>query len=222
MIQALLSLLAPDDCYVCGNEGPALCLACRKGIPIIQSRCFLCMQRTSDYQTCDNCRAVSNIDTAIVATPYTSCTKAALHAYKYTNRRSVAKPLASLLHERSHLVAQDAVVTFVPTIGAHIRERGFDHARLLAREYAKLCGTASVPTLRRTQQTVQVGASRITRLKNMEHAFTASNKHMYVNKTVILVDDVITTGATVSSAAKTLKRAGAKKVIVVAVAQSLM
>lgn len=220
MIQTLLSLLAPDDCLVCGYEGSVLCLACRKAIPDTQSCCFLCMKSTSYHRTCDNCRAVSSIDTAIVATSYAHHTKAALHAYKYTNRRSVAKPLANLLYERSQSVAHDAVVTFVPTIGAHIRARGFDHARLLAREYAKQCGTASFPLLCRTQQTVQVGASRMTRLNNMQHAFIAINHKLFMGKTVILVDDVITTGATVISAAKTLKAAGAQNVIVVAVAQS--
>jgi ComF family protein len=111
-------------------------------------------------------------------------------------------------------------MTYIPTVDKHIRERGFDHARLLAKTVAKQRRTIAVPLLVRYTQTTQLGASKVVRMKNMTHAFGIKPNTTLNGKHVVLIDDVITTGATILAAARVLKDAGAARVTVVAVARA--
>lgn len=152
----------------------------------------------------------------IVAAPFSGRVRDVLLGFKYRNRRAVAGHLAGLLVNR--LVAGGRrvdLVTWAPTSPRRRRERGFDQAELVARHVARQLG---VPCRRLLERDAvggpQTGRSRAGRLQ--ASGFRA---HPHVPRArVLLVDDVVTTGATIHAAATTLRRAGAVEVVPVAFA----
>jgi predicted amidophosphoribosyltransferase len=93
-----------------------------------------------------------------------------------------------------------------------VRQRGYDQALLIAKSLSQRLGRPYVPLLARMGDQRQVGHSRITRLNQMEGAFRPLNTMILKNRHVLLVDDVLTTGATCEAAARILRSNGAKRV----------
>jgi ComF family protein len=108
--------------------------------------------------------------------------------------------------------AGDVFITYVPTANARVRERGYDQAALIARELSRQVGSPCVPLLARVGGQRQLGQGRAARKKQMEGAFRVLKPALLQNKHVLLVDDVLTTGATCEAAARVLRQAGAKRV----------
>lgn len=106
---------------------------------------------------------------------------------------------------------RETVVTHIPTATSRVRRRGYDPAELIARALAKESGLKHKTMLLRVTQTRQVGAKRNKRIMQMEYAFKPALE-VPSSVPVLLVDDLTTTGATLESAAKCLKTAGAKTV----------
>jgi ComF family protein len=119
---------------------------------------------------------------------------------------------AGLLSEVLPYFAEPPLVTFVPTASGHRRERGFDHAELLAKELAKLKRWPFARLLVRTSQTRQLGSNRELRKRQLKDAFRVSHSRLIKDTHILLIDDVLTTGATVEACSKILKKAGASLV----------
>src|SRR6185369_279610 len=99
-------------------------------------------------------------------------------------------------------------------------QRGFNQAELLARETARRCGLPMVNAVRRTRSTAtQAGLSNARRRQNVAGAFRVSKRGAIAGRRVLLIDDVMTTGATARACALALKRAGAKSVTLVTLAR---
>lgn len=116
--------------------------------------------------------------------------------------------------------AEPPVLVFVPTVPSHIRERGFDHAALLTKELARLRGWHYVPLLARQSNGQQHGATKVARQVQVKGAFRVRSDEPIKGKHVLLVDDVTTTGATLTECAKVLKAAGANRVDAVVFART--
>lgn len=152
----------------------------------------------------------------VVAAPYTGRVRDVLLGFKYRNRRAVAAHLAGLVVNRvAASGARPDVVTWAPTSTRRRRQRGFDQAELVARQVARQLGRPCRRLLERgTDPAPQTGRARTARLRGP--AFRA---HPAVPAAhVLLVDDVVTTGATLRAAASVLRSAGATEVTSVAVA----
>jgi ComF family protein len=138
-----------------------------------------------------------------------------LHHLKYSDRVSMAKPLGDLL--KQCLESQPftgSLIIPVPLHPSRERERGFNQAELIA---TRLGRPISTRLLRRRRNTpAQTGLSRYERQRNLASAFEARGE---VQGTVIVVDDVYTTGSTMNEIARTLKRAGAGRVEALTVAR---
>ncbi len=157
------------------------------------------------------------------AAPYTGTVREALHAFKFLGQASLAAPLLDLILEvcaGTERLPGDLVVP-VPLHPARERERGYNQSALLARRLARRlrlpCRMRALERRRATRaQTELTGRER---RRNVLGAFSVAEPRVVRDRHVVLVDDVLTTGATVAECARVLIRAGARTVGVVTVAR---
>jgi ComF family protein len=138
--------------------------------------------------------------------------------YKFENVRSAHHILAELLDQRISQLPGTTVVVPVPTISSHIRMRGYDHAALLARSFARRRRLEVQPIVKRVTTTVQRDAPRLQRIAQAKVAFKVRKK-LDPSVPYLVIDDIITTGASVTYVAKALREAGAKEVWLAAIAR---
>jgi len=131
---------------------------------------------------------------------------------KFKYSIEAVKIIAFELVQMLPITDRELVITNVPTVTSHQRSRGIDHTKKIAQEMSRLSGKQYVETLVRTDQARQVGSSRKDRLTQLNGVFRIKNTDIFKGVDIILVDDIMTTGATIESATSTLKFAGAKSV----------
>jgi ComF family protein len=217
LFETAIGLLAPADCIICGQEGLALCAICSASeIAEFGERCWRCNSLSPRSRTCDKCRAVGPLSHTWISTNYETTAQQLVRKYKFGHMRAAAKPLAELMagtfrryNDASEI---DYLVVPVPTATSRIRERGFGHSEQLAKSVAQKLRLQSSNRLRRLDQTRQLGSSRPDRLTQLAGSFALKRPGQVRDRHILLIDDVITTGGTLISAAKTLKAAGAKQV----------
>ncbi len=222
-VGALLDLVYPPRCAACGErtrEEP-FCEVCAGAVDPVPQGCARCAAPGPD-SLCGACRASPPAFEGVRAGGLLGGPLAdAIHRLKYQNRPALARPLGAWLAGRAPL-SSGAVVVSVPLARGRRIERGYDQAALLADSLARASraqGRRLRAVLRRVRETQpQVGRSRDERAKNVEGAFEATAA--VAGRDVVLVDDVVTTGATAHAAASALRRAGARSVEVVALARA--
>lgn len=216
MIDTLLATLAPHLCFGCGQTGTLMCDSCKNDIENeTTGHCVVCERVAHDY-LCRNHQGL--IDEGWCGAVRTGVIEQLIDAYKFENVKAAATPLAEVLLEHLPSLPSDTVVVPIPTIPRHIRQRGYDHALLIARVIARRRKLALVPLLRRNTATTQRDASRRLREKQAEVAFKVVGR-LDPRKQYLIIDDIATTGATLRHAARVLRRAGARTVWVAAVAR---
>jgi len=136
--------------------------------------------------------------------------------YKFERTRAAHVLLADLFDATLPTLPVDTIVVPVPTIAKHVRMRGYDHMRLIGREFARTRRLPYSPCLYRATATMQRGASRALRREQAAAAFMAHGVRK--DARYMVVDDVSTTGATLEYAARTLLEAGAHEVWVAVLA----
>ena len=232
----LVDFLLPCACVACGARiagGGLVCAPCRGRLrPPPAPRCARCdyPAGTGDRpgRPCLECldwpEALCLARAAVALRPPADVL---VHGLKYEGWRELAPIMAELM-ERSLLPVLDDldgyVITHVPTSAAHRRRRGYDQAELLARALARRTGLPIAPLLaRRRQKRTQVSLHAQQRMANVRDAFapTSDSDRPAGGGDVLLVDDVLTTGATARSAAETLARAGVRRVALVTFARAL-
>ena len=211
-----MQIVAPHHCYECGKTGSCLCSNCKYDITSEPfSGCILCWKPATDG-ICSAC--CSEYSKAWCVSERSGSIERLIDAYKFNNARAVYKDLAELMDISLPMLPPDTIVVPVPTISSHIRIRGYDHAALVARHLAKLRKLKYSPLLSRKSSSVQRGSSRKDRFKQAEEAFKCTSK-LSPEVPYLLVDDVVTTGASIQFAAKTLRSAGAMEVWVAVIAR---
>jgi ComF family protein len=154
---------------------------------------------------------------------YSGSVRAALHALKYRGERRLAEPLAEAMAERWRRSGRGAdVLTWVPVHPARRRERGFDQAEELARQMAAQLRLPVAALLERRQRTVaQHALDQEERASNTASAFrvAAETRELLPGHWVVVVDDILTTGATLAGCAAELLEGGAAAVSAVTVAR---
>ena len=139
--------------------------------------------------------------------------KQLIHAYKYDSVRAASFVFAELL---SGIVGGDYCLVPLPTIGRHIRERGFDHVEL----FCKKTGMPAERLLFRANNSVQVGATSEQRREQAKKAYGLRGSFRS-DKRYLLVDDVWTTGSSMLAAAEILRAAGTKNLAIAVIARSI-
>ena len=212
---ALLDLVMPLNCVGCGKEGSALCDVCALGLPRLREpSCAICA-RPGTAGTCYPCLA-SPPDVDGIRAPflYDGHARQLVHRLKYNNARSYAGRLAELLAEFMAASAWEAdVIVPVQLHPRRERARGYNHSELLVRDLGRNTSIAVMTSaLVRTKDTPpQVSLRKAEqRRRNVRGAFECRRDMDGMN--VLVVDDVVTTGATMSACAEALKEAGAGSV----------
>ena len=232
---ALLSLIYPPHCAGCGSalaerRPPYLCDECIeavRGVP--EPICRKCGHPLGPYASvlddCLNCRPRRLMFTrATAATTYEGVVREMIHKLKYQRKNYYVDPLGELLvkHAAGALLPGEIdVVMPVPLHPAKRRERGFNQSELLARrvsvEFGLPLDAASLIRTVPTQSQTYLQGSR--RMENVRGAFSLTSDRSMAGKHVLLVDDVMTTGATASECARVLRRAKVSTVRVITVAR---
>lgn len=234
LANALLDIVYPRVCAACGarelEAGRHLCWDCRASIRVIQppfcSRCGAPVAGRIDHAyVCPDCvRGPVHFDLARSAARYQSPIAEAIRLFKYGRGLWVAADLAELLQAAlfTHFDpgAVDAV-GFVPLHPVRRRERQFNQAEALARSLCRLTGLALLKRgLVRVRPTpTQTHLTASGRAANVRNAFEARNARWLKDRRILLVDDVMTTGATLNECARVLRRAGAARVWTLTVAR---
>jgi ComF family protein len=213
-LTALADLFYPEICVGCERRASdVLCRTCFDALPRVGSPvCGRCGLPTA-FATfvCEVCKNVDfGFQSARAPLKYDGVGKQVVHALKYRGYKRVVGQLAApLMLQVLGEVRFDAVVP-VPLHRSRLRKRGFNQAELLARGVAeKMKATVSdtLEVVRSTRDQVELSAAQ--RRANVAGAYSATEP---LRGTILLVDDVFTTGATMSACAATLVRAGAKEV----------
>jgi ComF family protein len=214
----LISKIAPYDCLACGTEGQLLCAACAGKLAAIPERCYRCREFSRDWLTCSACRPASRLKSVRPGTAYAGTAKHLIWKLKLSGARAAARIMARRL---APLVKSSNVTIIipVPTATSRARRRGYDQAKLLARELAAQTRLPYRDYLARRGQTHQHGLARRQRLAQLSAAFRVTRPQAVMGSHVILVDDVVTTGATLEAAAAALQTAGAVRIDAIVFAQ---
>ena len=215
----MLELLLPQRCVVCGCGGSQLCAACREQLSRLEPPlCARCGAPTAwPVERCRECagRRLAYA-TARAAVGYDDAARRFVHAWKERGLRRLALEAAELVAERLPPPEVDAI-TFVPADRSRRLERGHNPAERLALRLAVIWELPCLSLLERTRGGRQRGSSAVER-RTVRGSFRPTCE---APRSVAVVDDVYTTGATAAAAASALRAAGARHVEAIAFARTL-
>jgi ComF family protein len=221
LVEHFFRVLAPSNCLACGNEGSLLCAWCAPdALPETVGRCYRCNALAAYSRTCEACRRKTPFAHLWVRTEYSDTARQLVHKMKFSYSGEAADLIAHQLLNSLPSLKPGTLLVPVPTATNHVRERGYDHAARIAKALAVESGHQYTPVLARINQLRQVGSSRRKRLEQMNNSFRARSSYLVEGANIVLIDDVLTTGATLEAAAKTLKAAGAKTIDAIVFAQA--
>lgn len=225
----LLDLFFPKKCLGCGKADIYICDDCFNKIEISPNNtCFFCGKITWQGRICLECKKQNYLNRLIFATEYANpLVRGLIKSFKYYFAQELAIPLSKLLIKTLNNWLLDFnywnfLVIPIPLYKRRERFRGFNQAELLAREiadYFKIPVSTSV--LKRKLHTYPQAKIKDMekRRVNLENVFEINPERLVEGKTIILIDDVTTTGATLIEAAKILKQSNAKEVWAITVAK---
>jgi ComF family protein len=231
IVDPVLAVVFPSRCPACASplvsprRGP-LCEGCWAGLPRHRGPCCRCgVPLPPGGSACGRCRrGLSAFAAGASLGPYEGTLRLAVHELKYRARRRVASRMSeALLADPSvrTVLAGAAVLVPVPLHPRRKRKRGFNQSELLAEELGRRAGVgvAAAALVRRKDTPPQTGLSAAARRANVGGAFAVRHRGQVAGRVVVLVDDVLTTGATASACARALKAAGAREVRLVTMAR---
>lgn len=221
----IIDWMFPPSCAGCEKFGFRWCEECQAKTEIVSPNvCVYCERDLPSNRTCLHCTEINpNINQMLVWGLHTGPLRQALHKLKYQRDIGLGEMLANhLIRRLSDLAIHIDVVVPVPLGQTRFRQRGYNQASLLARPISLANRVPYRPgAIKRVRDTrTQVGLSVRERRENMAGAFKADPKQVS-GKTILLVDDVMTTGATMESAASALKYAGAHFIVGIALAKAV-
>lgn len=217
-IDQALSFIAPHHCYVCRKEGSVCCQKCLKDIRISSGEiaCYLCNKRNNVLDgICLNCRSKQYLDGVFWFADYKNkYASKIVKALKFNNVHQASRVMTKAIVDTipNDIQINLNFIVQIPTANKRVRARGWDQAKLISKYLSKQIRVPNKSLLIRLSSFDQIGAPKLERSIASEKFFKAIRLGLIKDKTILLVDDVLTTGSTLNSAARTLKSAGAKEV----------
>lgn len=208
-LDRILDLVFPRKCVLCGAvlglQEMGICGQCLTGVP-----------RHSGPD-----KRIPGIDAVAAVWYYEDSVRESLHRYKFYGKDTYAEPYGQLLAEAvSRRLSGMDMVTWVPVSSKRKRERGYDQAELLAKSVARHLGVPARGTLEKIRHNEAQSGLRDakSRRENVRGAYRISSGDAVSGKRILLVDDILTTGATAGECASELRKAGAACVMLGVVA----
>ncbi len=229
----LLDLIFPIRCVGCGQFGHYLCQKCLNQIPLKPSfECVGCKQHVSLGHTCYLCRKENCLDQLLISADFkNTLIERTIKIFKFKFVAELSIPLSVLMKKyirqlqkrnKFNIFSDNPILIPVPIHKLRKNWRGFNQSELLAKFLADNFQMEYSPDiLVRTKNTVPQAdiKERTERLENIQSAFSCLNPAKISGRSVLLIDDVCTTGATLNECAKILKHHGAKNIMALVVAR---
>jgi len=224
LLKAFLDLVLPPVCYVCGRACSGkygLCEVCLASIKYIAPpRCPKCGRHLSGKpHLCPECTSRNtSVEKSWSCCHYEGVIKECVHLFKYKGYVGLVDIFKDVIVDftrKNEIQKEVDLIVPVPVYPAKKRERPYNHAEILATSVSKsLAIPVDIKNLKKISWTrSQSELDRQRRLKNIKGSFLAVDRLVFSDKSILLVDDVYTTGATVNECAKALLETNAKKVI---------
>jgi competence protein ComFC len=219
----LLDLLFPKKCVNCRAFGSYICSNCFARISFdVETICVVCNNAAIDGITHPNCKKRDSLDGVLSSVTYNSVMKKALYAYKYAPFiKQIEGSLIELFYEGviqkelfHQLIVKNALLVPIPLHPDKLKSRGYNQSEMLAEGLGQKTNIKIKHLLYRQKKThSQFSLSREERKQNIEDAFGIKTDVILTpDMTILLIDDIVTTGATLLEAAKVLKKQGVKEV----------
>jgi len=222
---SLLDFVFPKFCINCRKFGSYLCSDCFSLASFVQGGfCTVCQKAAIGGLTHPICKNSLTIDGVFSSLNYTGVVKKLVYQFKYKPHLTNLKDLLTELFYEGlvqketfyKLLQKDAVFVPIPLFAAKKSKRGYNQSELLAKGIGEEFGISVVNLLLRAKNTkTQVGLTQIERKENIKDAFAIKPEFKEVIKKyqqIFLIDDVVTSGATLKEAAKVLKKNGVSRV----------
>jgi len=238
LFKGFKDLIYPNCCLICkikippAHQQELICAGCwdkiEQNLPPFCAKCGRHLDRQAieknACQSCSRCQANYYFDRAFSPCQYTGTLKKLIHEFKYSGRDYLGKPLGKLMHtfiRDYHLpIAHLDFLIPIPLHKSRQRQREFNQAEILsqeiAREFRQKVLTDVLIRVKPTQTQTKLTFQQ--RCQNVEKSFAVTKPELIKDTNLLLIDDVLTTGATSNEAAKCLKEAGAKKVLLLTLA----
>ena len=210
LTEKFLNLIVPPYCVCCSKNGRLLC-----------HRCYQLIHFNAQPAN-NNLFSQEFLDQALSLAVYQPPISDLIKSLKYQHVKKIGVVLAELLYNHLQLPKCD-LITWAPISKKRLNERGFNQAQMIGEGLGRIMKTPTKTVLKKVKHTSkQAKSSFAQRLANLQDTFEveASFQHCLKNKTVMIVDDVLSTGSTLNECARMLKMAGVKVVVGVAVARS--
>ena len=212
LANVLLELLFPEKCAFCHRvirtKYSGICEKCRNTLSYTRGNC----KRKGDFFTL-----------CVAPLYYEGDVRESLIRYKFGQCTSYAKVYAPMVRDciKSEFGEEFDLISWVPVSQKRLSSRGYDQSKLLADEIGKLCGIKPMPVLVKQRHVAAQSSmgSAEKRKANISCAYGVIDPAFIYEKRILIIDDIVTTGSTLSECAKTLIRAGAGKVMCAAVAR---
>jgi len=214
-----LDLVFPKNCVGCDKEGSWLCEECEKGIVLAKKPiCAMCGRITNNGEFCSRCCSKTFLNGVIITAYYKDGPiKELIHNFKYEGVFEIGDVLSEYVIKKLEgaNIGNNILLVPVPLHKQRFRKRGYNQSQIIAKKISKYLNYEITENLKRIKNNpAQITLSKKERIDNVKDIFSWSGSvsSNLKNKTIILIDDVYTTGSTLNECAKVLKKLGFRRV----------
>ncbi len=207
----MLNFLFPKECLICFKTGSWLCEKCRKNLFNTLPNCYICKKLSNKYQTHSNCKNTNSLKQVITLWKYNQYSKKLIYNFKYKNRIQIGNFLFSLFKQKlEHLDFTNSIFIPTPSHQKKVLERGFNPTEVFCNLIANnlSVNVNSKFLLKKSSNTSQASLQYTERFENVKDIFAVNEKeisNILKYKKIIIIDDIITTGATLNEISRTIK-----------------